>query len=106
MKRAAFTFVTFCFGVAFAVLVLNGRDALQGQAQPAAAAGYSAVANAVEPRMSRDPTRSSRVGPRTSARVWTFDRSTREMVQYDQQSHLKPSGRWVTFMADCWTCTG
>jgi hypothetical protein len=68
MKRAAFTFVTFCFGVAFAVLVLNGRNAVQGRAQPAAAAGYSAVANAVG---TEDVT-----GPYEVVKGWPKDIST------------------------------
>ncbi len=42
------TLLTFALGAAFAVFFLNGRDTVEGQAQPAAAAGgFSAVGNAV-----------------------------------------------------------
>src|SRR5436189_1899690 len=48
MRKVAMTLLTFALGAAFAVLFLNGRDAVEGQAQPAAGAGgFSAVANAV-----------------------------------------------------------
>src|SRR5438094_409389 len=48
MRKVAMTLLTFALGAAFAVFFLNGRDTVEGQAQPAAAAGgFSAVANAV-----------------------------------------------------------
>src|ERR1700741_4945126 len=48
MRKVAMTLLTFALGVASAVFFLNGRDAVEGQAQPAAAAGgFSAVANPV-----------------------------------------------------------
>src|SRR5947207_269096 len=48
MRKVAMTLLTFALGAAFAVLFLNGKDAVEGQAQPAAATGgFSAVANAV-----------------------------------------------------------
>src|SRR4051812_49421698 len=47
MRKVAMTLLTFALGAVFALLVLNGRT-VEGQAQPAAAAGgYAAVANAV-----------------------------------------------------------
>src|SRR6267142_3631476 len=48
MSKVAMTLLTFALGAAFAVFFLNGKDAVEGQAPPAAATGgFSAVANAV-----------------------------------------------------------
>ena len=69
MRKVAMTLLTFALGVAFAVFFLNGRDAVEGQAQPAAAAGgFSAVANAVG---TQDVT-----GPYEVVKGWPKDIST------------------------------
>src|SRR5712672_2776103 len=69
MKKAVMTCVTFALGVAFAMFFLNTRDAVQGQAQPAAAGGgFSAVANAVG---TEDVT-----GPYEVVKGWPKDVST------------------------------
>jgi hypothetical protein len=48
MRKVAMTLLTFALGAAFAVVFLTGRDAVEGQAQPAApAGGFSAVPNAI-----------------------------------------------------------
>jgi len=48
MRKVVMTLLTFALGAAFAVVFMNGRDAVEGQAQPAATAGgFSAVPNAV-----------------------------------------------------------
>jgi len=68
MRKVAMTLLTFALGAAFAVLFLNGRD-VEGQAQPAAAAGgFSAVPNAVG---TQDVT-----GPYEVVKGWPKDIST------------------------------
>ena len=77
MRKVAMTLLTFALGVASAVFFLNGRDAVEGQAQPAAAAGgFSAVANAVG---TQDVT-----GPYEVVKGWPKDIST-----------LPGNGKWV-----------
>ena len=68
MRRVAITLLTFALGAVFAVLFLNGRN-VEGQAQPAAAAGgFSAVPNAVG---TQDVT-----GPYEVVKGWPKDIST------------------------------
>src|SRR6185503_11944087 len=68
MRKVAMTLLTFALGASFAVLFLNGRD-VEGQAQPAAAAGgFSAVPNAVG---TQDVT-----GPYEVVKGWPKDIST------------------------------
>ena len=68
MRKVAMTLLTFALGAAFAVLFLNGRN-VEGQAQPAAAAGgFSAVPNAVG---TQDVT-----GPYEVVKGWPKDIST------------------------------
>src|SRR5437016_9213393 len=69
MRKVAMTLLTFALGAAFAVFFLNGKDAVEGQAQPAAATGgFSAVANAVG---AQDVT-----GPYEVVKGWPKDIST------------------------------
>src|SRR6185295_14182732 len=69
MRKVAMTLLTFALGAAFAAMFLNGRDAVEGQAQPAAATGgFSAVANAVG---TQDVT-----GPYEVVKGWPKDIST------------------------------
>ena len=68
MRKVILTLVTFALGAAFAVFFLNGRDAAQGQAQPAAATGFSAVPGAIG---SQDVT-----GPYDVVKGWPKDIST------------------------------
>src|SRR5262245_66368939 len=68
MRKVAITLLTFALGAIFAVLFLNGRN-VEGQAQPAAAAGgFSAVPNAVG---TQDVT-----GPYEVVKGWPKDIST------------------------------
>jgi hypothetical protein len=76
MRRVAITLLTFALGAIFAVLFLNGRN-VEGQAQPAAAAGgFSAVPNAVG---TQDVT-----GPYEVVKGWPKDVST-----------LAGNGKWT-----------
>src|ERR1044072_6137323 len=69
MRKVVMTLLTFALGAAFAVVFMNGRDGVEGQAQPAAAAGaFSAVANAVG---TQDVT-----GPYEVVKGWPKDIST------------------------------
>ena len=68
MRRVVITLLTFALGAIVAVLFLNGRN-VEGQAQPAAAAGgFSAVPNAVG---TQDVT-----GPYEVVKGWPKDIST------------------------------
>ena len=68
MRKVVMTLVTFALGAAAAFFVLNGRGATQGQAPPAAAAGFAAVAGSVG---SEDVT-----GPYEVVKGWPKDIST------------------------------
>src|SRR5262252_5559812 len=70
MRKLVMTLVTFALGAVFAVLFLNGRNAAQSQAQPAApaAGGFSAVPNAIG---TQDVT-----GPYEVVKGWPKDIST------------------------------
>src|ERR1043165_7099463 len=67
MRKVAMTLLTFALGAGFAVLFLDGNS-VEGQAQPAAAGGFSAVPNAVG---TQDVT-----GPYEVVKGWPKDIST------------------------------
>ena len=53
MRKVAMTLLTFALGAAFAVFFLNGKDAVEGQAQPAAATGGAGIRKAKDPTANR-----------------------------------------------------